>query len=136
MYIWEENLMPLPNSSFRVSNKSAVIRSQMDTGRFRQRRRFTDDFETATLTFNMLNDEYSMFKSVWKYELLNGSNWFKMRLPVGDGNILTEVEVRFTKNYSASYKAHTNWSVSAPIEFKDYAAITTAELDQIRANNP
>lgn len=131
MFTWPENIVPLPAADFAAENESSVIRSKMETGRFRQRRRFTAEHETARLTFDLTDNEYSMFKAIWKYKLLNGSNWFTIRLPVGDGNTLTLVEVRFIANYRANHAPFANWSVSAPIEFKESSSVSEDVLDVI-----
>lgn len=54
-----------------------------------------------------------------------------MRLPLGDGNLLTLAKVRFTKEYVANYTTFDNWSVTGTIEFADSVTINEATLDAL-----
>lgn len=131
MFNWSENIVPLPSFRFSNKNESSVIRSRMESGRFRQRRRFTAEHETASLSFDLTDEEYASWKSIWTNKLSNGSDWFTMRLPIGDGQLLTLAQVRFTSNYSANHDAFSNWSISAPIEYFEAVAISEDVLDVI-----
>ena len=128
---YPETILPLPSFRFSSSTQGSVIRTKMETGRTRQRRRYTTDSEVGKVSFDFTGTEYSYFKAVWQFKIAAGADWFDMRLPLGDGNLLTLATVRFTKNYSARYATFDNWNVSAPIEFAESVTITEAALDAL-----
>lgn len=122
-------LLPLPSFDFSVNHSSGVVKSTMDTGRVRQRRRYTADRETCKVRFDFDNTEYAVFRGVWSHSLGGGADWFTMRLPIGDGNALTETQVRFLGEFSVKHLAHLNWQVSAEIEIQSPFAITSGVVD-------
>tara|TARA_R110000772_G_scaffold226248_1_gene336901 strand:- start:80 stop:487 length:408 start_codon:yes stop_codon:yes gene_type:complete len=128
---YPETILPLPSFRFSAQAQSSVMRTKMATGRTRQRRRYTTDSEVGKVRFDFTGTEYSYFKAVWKYKIAAGADWFDMRLPLGDGNLLTLATVRFTKDFSANYSTFDNWTVSAPIEFANSVSITEATLDAL-----
>jgi len=128
---YPETILPLPSFRYSVKAQTSVLRSKMATGRTRQRRRYTTDSEIGQVKFDFTGTEYSYFKAVWQYKIAAGADWFDMRLPLGDGNLLTLATVRFTKDFSARYATFDNWTVSAPIEFADATTITEAALDAL-----
>lgn len=133
MFVWPKEIVPLPSVNFSVDAEFSNIRSQMDSGRARQRPRFTTEIELAKVRFELDRTEYALFKSFWVLKLNNGNDWFKMDLPIADGDELTETEIRFVSDYSASYKAHANWDISATIEFKETGVISIEMVELILA---
>jgi len=124
MFTWPENLLPLPSHSFGVDAQFANVRSKMDSGRVRQRPRFTKELELSDVRFELTRFQYSIFKGVWVREINQGNDWFTMRLPLADGAELTLAEVRFASDYRAAYRAGGNWEISATIEYRDPVTIS------------
>lgn len=124
MFEWPENILPLPSFSFGVDAEFANIRSRMDSGRIRQRPRFTQEVEIATVRFELTRNEYAAFKAIWVNSINQGNDWFNMRLPIADGQHLTPSEVRFISDYKANYRPGGNWDISAMIEFKDTSSLS------------
>lgn len=121
MITWPETL-PKPILGFGVTDSTAVARTKMDSGRFRQRQRFTRDFRTMSATWKLSDLQYGYFQSIYKYSLNSGSDWFLMTLPMGNG--MAQYTVRFVANtYSAKQdEATLYWSVSAQLETEDETA--------------
>ena len=119
MFTWPENIVPLPSYNFDVDAEFSNIRSKMDSGRVRQRPRFTEELELASVKFDLTKKEYAVFKSIWVGCLNQGNDWFTMRLPVANGEDLTLVEVRFVSDYKATHRPFANWDISATLEFKE-----------------
>lgn len=128
MFTWPENILPLPSQTFDVEAEFANIRSKMDSGRVRQRPRFTKELELSSVRFELSRFQYSIFKAVWVHELSQGNDWFSIRLPVADGEELTLVEVRFVSDYRANHRAAGNWDISATIEYRDASTISSDVL--------
>ncbi len=129
MFTWPENILPLPSYDFDVDNDFSNIRSKMDSGRVRQRPRFTEELELASLKFQLTKLQYAVFKAVWKLKLNNGNDWFTMNLPVANDESLTLSEVRFVSDFKATHRPYENWDISASIEFKDSAELSQDLLD-------
>ena len=129
MFTWPETVLPLPSYSFDVDAEFSNIRSKMDSGRVRQRPRFTNELELASVRFELTRVQYAVFKGVWKKKLNNGNDWFTMRLPVANNETLTLSEIRFVSDFKATHRPFQNWDISATIEFKDSAEISESLLD-------
>jgi hypothetical protein len=112
---WPEYL-PLPSAtSFGGENAFATIRTEMETGRVRQRRRFTTSQETFSVTWILTADEFEAFKSFHLFTLEGGANFFDILLPVGVG--LETMRVRFVGGtFRHSYQSYMNFQISATLE--------------------
>jgi len=91
---WPENCNSLAErGSWSFKPKMQTLRSDMDAGHARVRRRFTQ--ATAEIDFNIVMDyeETEYFKSFVEYDLFGGVSWFTM--PVFQGNSYYSMDVRF-----------------------------------------
>lgn len=121
---WNENVFPLPSVSYNVDVRNQNIRSQMDSGRVRQRPRFSREIRLATAVFELNRLQYAAWKLFWDSRINRGTDWFNMRLPMPDTNELTDVEIRFASDYREQYRHGSNWDISVTIEIKDAPTIT------------
>lgn len=119
MITWPESL-PKPVLGFGVTVDTAVARTKMDSGRVRQRQRFTRDFRRMTATWKLSDTQYGYFQSIYHHLLHSGADWFSAYLPMGDG-MLRKYTVRFVADtYQAKQdEATLYWSVSAQLETED-----------------
>ncbi len=101
----------------------------MDSGRARQRPRYTEEVAFTGVVFELDTAQLSYFKGIWEHKLNNGNDWFTMRLPMADGEILTLQEVRFISDFQETYQSFTDWEVSAQIEYRDPPTISEEDLD-------
>ena len=126
MIIWP-GAIPNPQLGFGVTDSTAVVRTKMDSGRTRQRKRFTRDFRTMSASWKLSDVEYGYFQSIYRYALNSGTDWFTMNLPMGDG--LKPYTVRFVANsYSAKQdEATLYWTVNANLETEDETAPLNAD---------
>jgi len=126
---WPETIFPLPSVSFNVDADFSNIRSNMDSGRVRQRRRFSQETELASATFELTRVQYAAWKGFWVHRVNRGNDWFSMRLPIADGANLTNTEIRFASDYKAQHRHGGNWDVSVTIEFKETSQINEDLLE-------
>jgi hypothetical protein len=78
------------------------------------------------VTFEMTDEQRTIFADFCKNDISNGADWFEMDLPLTEG--MTTHKVRFSAvNYSESHKAILNWNVSATLETDSKIAPLTAE---------
>lgn len=96
---------------------STFTRTDMDSGRARQRRRFSSVPTVATFKFIMTTAEFSAFEAWFRDTLADGVKWFNMSAytPIGAE---TQVVCRFMEMYSDfSALGVTHWEFSVKLEF-------------------
>jgi hypothetical protein len=117
MATWPAILPPPTLSGYGGSPVQAFVRTDMDAGPARQRRRFTDVPEELTLTWKFTATEMGIFRLFWIQTLNYGTDWLTMTLDLGNG--MAAYDVRFTKPYKYQAQPGMNWLVSADIEVSD-----------------
>ena len=134
MYIWNQNILPLPSHNFGIDADSATIRSKMDSGRARQRPRYTEHLKGSTLIFELTKAEYALFVLLFEVELNMGADWFSIPLPMPYGNTLTPSTVRFIGGYGSQHSNFENWTVTTTIEYqKSKTELTQAMFDIVNS---
>ena len=129
IYKWPENIMPLPDVSFDTEPTYNNVRTQMDSGRARQRPRTTQALTLSSASFSLNRLQYAYFVAIWKHKLNNGNDWFTIRIPQPDDTSLTETQVRFAENYRASHVNFENWNITTTLEIFDESCISEDALD-------
>ena len=130
MFDWSTTDLPNPTLSLSSKVTSAIARTQMETGRTRQRMRFTSQFRVVSASWELNDDEYALFQGVIRWKLSNGADWFTMSLPFGDG--FKTYTVRFTDSgQQGDYKPNMNWMVKANLEIESGSPLTEAETNAV-----
>lgn len=119
METYPKDILPLPSVNFNVDCQYSNVRTQMDSGRVRQRPRFSRELELAQCTFELTRYEYAAWVAFWDVKINRGNDWFNMDLPTPDGEALTTSKIRFVSDYRAQHVGNGNFNVSATIEFDD-----------------
>lgn len=119
METYPDNVLPLPSINFNVDSQYSNVRTQMDSGRVRQRPRFSRELELAQCTFELTKWEYGAFVAFWDAKINRGNDWFNMNLPTPNGETLTTSKIRFVSDYKAQHVGNGNFNISATIEFDD-----------------
>lgn len=139
-FTWpSEPILPKPSVDLGGSVKPATVRTNMESGRPRQRKRFTTGWRTKNVSWVLTNDEFAIFQAIVKFKLNNGADFFDMALPIGDPDDETEAEfavqsVRFVDGvYKYSYQDVMHWKVSATLETENTSPMDEATLDGILA---
>jgi len=130
MINWNDTRLPNPTTC-NILHSGATIRSTVTTGRTLQRSRFTQEFENASVSFQLTSEEFQIWKGVWKHYLINGTEWFTMDLPVGGDDILTSCQVRFVTEWKHTYRSHDAVDISAQIEFFEVTVIDEIDLQEL-----
>lgn len=125
---WPE-AFPAPSDQFQVDTQPATIRTNMEGGTVRQRRRYTTDYALLAVKWQFTDVEYGIFQAFVFNYLNQGSDWFKMSLPVAGGGLVQHA-VRFVGgNFKASYVPVSNWDVTATLEVTDVQRFNRDTLD-------
>ena len=113
------DILPCPFiNGYSYSKKNAFIRTQMDSGRARHRRRYKTVADHVNVTWIMDNEQLSIFEGFFNYETCYGAGWFITGL--GNGLGINCVKARFTNPETPYQVNHINnsalWSVTAMLE--------------------
>lgn len=100
---------------------SPLQRSDLDSGRARQRRRFTNVPEGASVSWLFSSAQARAFIVWWREQLVDGSQWFEM--PLDHPSLgLTEYTCRFTDVYKGPARVGPDhWSITAELELRERA---------------
>lgn len=127
--------LPLPvKDGYSMSHQSPLQRSQLDSGRARQRRRFTSVPTYVQVKFFFETDAQAQyFEIFFRSVLKDGAEWFNMPLRTPMTKTYQLYEARFTDIYSnMQLEGGEYWSWTAEIEIRDRQTLPTgwAEFPQ------
>ena len=116
--VWPEQL-PLPEQSgYAIQHVSPLQRTEMVSGRARQRRIYTSVPSMVAVQFFCTEFQAQVFELFFRFGITDGADWFLLPLktPMFTGNY----ECRFTGIYEGPVLiAYDKWTVSATIEIKE-----------------
>lgn len=115
---WPSTL-PLPTvQGYGVQPGEAILRTEMEAGLARQRRRFTDVPTKVSVRWIMRRDQYAIFEGWYRWHAREGASWFTITLLGGLG--LLEQEARFTRQFSSRLLAGgTLWEITSELEIRE-----------------
>ena len=123
------SIFPPPDVSFGAAVSANAIRTKMDSGRIRQRKRFTKNMRQISANWKLTDDQRSLFQGLFSGPLNNGADWFSMSLPLNGG--FKTFTVRFVADsYSEKYDGFLHWNTSAKLETEDFVESDNAELSE------
>nr|DAT36017.1 MAG TPA: hypothetical protein [Caudoviricetes sp.] len=115
--------LPYPTvESYSIRPDEAIIRTDMEAGPARQRRRYTQTPSKIAVKWIMSPEQFCLFEAWYKYYAKEGAEWFVITLLGGIG--LTEQEARFTQQFEASITAGRLWQITTELEIRDRPTIT------------
>ena len=125
--VWPEQL-PLPEQSgYAIQHVSPLQRTEMVSGRARQRRVYTSVPSMVAVQFFCTELQAQLFEAFFRYAITDGADWFL--LPLKTPMFTGDYECRFTGIYEGpTLTAFNKWTVSATIEIKERNTITANEL--------
>ena len=129
MITWTTYSLPNPPADIGNSTTVSTIRTKMDSGRVRQRSRFTAAVRSVPCTWELSDAEFKVFQAVYHWKLTQGADWFT--IPLALGASLTTYTARFATPWSAKGSAVLRWTVSATLEVEVGSVLTEAELDAL-----
>lgn len=104
--------------SYKLNTTNPLMRSEMNSGRARQRRKFTSVPTTVKVRWNMDRLQAGFFEAWYARTLLDGAEWFVCELETTAG--FQEYECRFTGIYDGPEKVQVlRWEFSATLELRE-----------------
>lgn len=127
MASWPSTL-PLPQvPGYALKPAQAFLRTPMDSGPARQRRRFSTTPSSVPVSLMFSEAQLATFEAWHHYEISDGAGWFTITLANGKG--LTACEARFSGPYEAVPNGSTlQWVMTANLEVRSMPILTEAEL--------
>ena len=117
MIAWPETL-PLPTvEGYGIQPGDAILRTEMEAGPARQRRRFTQVPSRVSVRWIMRCDQFALFEAWYRWQAKEGGAWFEIELLGGLG-LLTQ-EARFTRQFQAQLLGGTLWEIRSELEIRE-----------------
>ena len=135
MIVWPATL-PLPTvQGYSVQPGEAIVRTEMEAGLARQRRRFTHVPTKVSVRWLMRRDQYAVFEGWYRWHAKEGANWFTITLLGGLG--LLEQEARFTRQFSARLTAGGMlWDITSELEIRERPVLDEGMLNLLLTEDP
>lgn len=122
--------LPLPmQQGYALQHQSPFTRTEMQSGRARQRRTFTSVPSSASVSWFFTSDVQCQLFEGWFRDNLgakDGENWFSMPLqtPIGTRSY----DCRFADMYSGpALVAFNKWQISATLEIRERPIVQDGE---------
>lgn len=127
MIAWPDTL-PLPTvEGYGIQPGDAILRTEMEAGPARQRRRFTQVPSRVSVRWIMRRDQFALFEAWYRWQAKEGGAWFEIELLGGLG-LLTQ-EARFTRQFQAQLLGGTLWEIRSELEIRERPVLTGEALD-------
>ena len=115
--------LPLPlRNGYDTNHVSPMMRTEMQAGRARQRRRYTSVPTMVSVSWIMTDQQAQLFEGFFRWTLVDGTEWFNLTLltPMG----LKPYEARFAEMYNGpTLTGRDLWTFTAELEIKDRQTI-------------
>ncbi|SFY16111.1 hypothetical protein [Azotobacter vinelandii] len=111
--------IPLPlREGYGFQAVSPLLRSDLQSGRARQRRRFTSVPTMASVSWLFSDVQAQLFEAWWEDALISGSQWFECPLKTPEG--IQSYVARFTDIYSGpNLTGRSHWRFTAELELRE-----------------
>lgn len=124
--IWPKTL-PLPTiDGYGVHPGEAILRTEMEAGPARQRRRFTQVPSRISVRWLFRREQFALFEAWYRWLAKEGGEWFEIDLMGGLG--LVGHEARFTRQFEARLKNGVLWEITSDLEIRERPVLTEDAL--------
>ena len=120
--------LPLPLiEGYGLTPQEAVLRTDMESGPARQRRRFRQTPTRISVRWLFSEFEFALFEAWYKYHADEGGQWFEITLLGGLG--LLPHEARFTRQFEAGLLFGRHWDVKGELEVRERPTLDEGALN-------
>jgi hypothetical protein len=130
---WPEKLPKPTYQGFGIEPMDAVLRTEMESGPARQRRRYTQTPTSITVRWRFNEWQFALFESWFVNRAKVGAAWFNITLLGGLG--LTEHQARFLGEGKKPYRAAPArgvgniWIVTSNLEIRERPVLSSEALE-------
>lgn len=116
-------ILPAPSlSGYSVSPFDQTIRTDMEAGAARVRRRSASRNATATVAWIFTDNQFSVFDYWVQNKITGGADWFNLSIPDSAG--FQSIEARLIGPYKVVGRVPpSSWQISTTIEIRSRALI-------------
>lgn len=126
--------LPLPTvDGFGVQPGDAILRTDMEAGLARQRRRFTAVPSIISVRWLMTRNQFAVFEAWYKFYAKEGAAFFDIDLLGGVG--ITTHNARFTQQFDARLLNGRLWTVTSQLEIRERPTLQAETLGLLLTNN-
>lgn len=119
--------LPLPTvQGYGIRPGEAILRTEMETGPARQRKRFTQVPSRLSVRWLMQREQFALFEAWYRWHAKEGGAWFAIDLLGGIG--LTAHEARFTRQFDAKLVGRVLWEIVSELEIRERPTLSEDEL--------
>ncbi len=131
---WPKTL-PLPTvEGYGVHPGEAILRTEMEAGPARQRRRFTQVPSRISARWLFRREQFALFEAWYRWHAKEGGEWFVIDLLGGVG--LTIHEARFTRQFQARMLKTVLWEVTSELEIRERPTLNEDALNVFLDSEP
>lgn len=121
--------LPRPESTrYTMENEDTFVRTQMSSGKARQRRRFTSVPTNVEVQWVFSDSEFELFEAWFRYKISDGADWFTGPLKTSTG-LREDYEQRFSSMYRSSLIGPSLWQVRSSLELRDRQTASAEEVE-------
>ncbi|HER27500.1 MAG TPA: hypothetical protein ENI69_10365 [Rhodospirillales bacterium] len=125
--VWPSTL-PLPSiQGYGLHPGEAILRTEMEAGPARQRRRYTQVPSRISVRWMFQRDQFALFEAWYRWHAKEGGEWFTIELRGGIG--MVPHEARFTRQFTASLLPANRWEVSSDLEIRERPVLNEEALN-------
>lgn len=117
MAVWPVTLPAPTVRGYALNPVDPVIRTDMEAGPTKNRRRFTQAPTDVPVTFKFTEAEFAIFEKFHSVDIFDGVSWFD-NIPLINGQGISNYTARFKTMWQATALGNKNWSVMATLEIK------------------
>jgi len=120
--------LPLPTvQGYGIRPGEAILRTEMEAGPARQRKRFTSVPSRIAVRWLMKREQFVLFEAWYRWHAKEGGEWFEIPLLGGIG--LTTHEARFTRQFEAKLVGGVLWEIASELEIRERPTLSADALD-------
>jgi len=112
--------LPAPRPNYALAPVDQTVRTDMESGAARARRRTSARSDKATVHWRMTDAQLAIFRA-WFDDastgIAGGAGWFDVTLPIGTGGKVA-VTARFIGPFTADFSDLSVWDVSGELEIR------------------
>ncbi len=117
MIAWPDKL-PFPTvEGYSIQPGDAIVRTDMEAGSARQRRRFTQVPSRIQVRWLMTQTQFAIFEAWYRWSAKEGGAWFDITLLGGLG--LLSQQARFTQPFQTQLVTGTLWEICTELEVRE-----------------
>lgn len=120
MATWPSTLPPPLADGYQLQPTDQAIRTDMETGAPRVRRRTAARNDKLSLSWQFTDAEMAIFRAWYENDstgAAGGAGWFTSSVKIGTGGLVS-LACRFSGVYQATYNPGSSWRVTAQVEVR------------------